>query len=230
MIEDEPDLAEVTIRGLEEEGFSVAWANRGETARRFLDQNWDLVLLDLMLPDMSGEGLLNYIKQRQDPPPVLVLTAKANLNDKLTLFRQGCDDYLTKPFAFEELLVRIHALLRRSQKIAGDVFQYQDLTLDNSQYRLTAGGDGVGLTPKEAAICRLLLSHAGKVVSRKAILEGVWGLKEEPTSNLVGIHVFKLRRKLEQLGRGPWFRTVRAAGFMIAEPGHESPEREPHGP
>jgi len=218
MVEDEADLAEPTIKGLQEEGFSVTWASRGDQARRLLERHWDLVLLDLMLPDLSGEGLLNYIKQRQNAPPVLVLTARAKLDDKLALFRQGCDDYLTKPFAFEELLVRIRNLLRRSDKLPTDIFQYEDLKLDHSQFKLNAGTDTVTLTPKEAAICRLLLSQAGKVVSRKSILEGVWGLQEEPPSNLVGIHVFKLRRKLEQLGRGPWFRTVRSSGFMICHP------------
>lgn len=218
LVEDELDLAEPIVQGLREEHFDVEHAPTGEIARRKLEQHFDLLILDLMLPDMPGEAIIDYLKQRTDYPAILVLTARAGVQDKLALFRRGCDDYLTKPFVFEELLERVRALLRRSQRVAASHCIYEDLELDPDMHRLTVGKETIVLTPKEAAICRLLLSEPGRIVSRKEILQGVWGLKEEPTSNLVGIHVFNLRKKFAQLGREDWFHTIRNSGFVVSRP------------
>lgn len=221
MVEDEKDLGEPLALGLREEGFQVEWKATGRDAMRTLDsETFDLVILDLMLPDINGEAILNYLKQRVDCPPVLMLTARTLLADKLAMFRKGCDDYLTKPVIFEELLERVRALLRRTQRSPqASRYQYRDLTLDQETFRLSAGEESVTLTPKEAAICRLLMNEPEKVVSRREILQGVWGLKEEPLSNLVGIHVFKLRKKFAAVGREDWFQTVRSSGFLLCEPG-----------
>lgn len=224
LVEDEKDIADPVLRGLAEEGFEVGWAGDGVTARRQLEKHWDLVLLDLMLPDMGGEALLAYLKQRPNCPPVLILTAKGQLADKLALFRQGCDDYLTKPYVFEELLERVRALLRRAPRMTTGLCAYGDLTLDPATHRLSSGNDSVELTPKEASICRLLLSSPGQIVSRQEILHSVWGLTEEPPSNVIGIHIFNLRKKLAQLGHEEWFQTVRSSGFTIHNPAQESPK------
>lgn len=221
LVEDEKDLAEPLSRGLREEGFIVGWALNGVAARRELEKHWDVVLLDLMLPDMPGESLLQYLKQRPNCPPVLVLTAKSQMSDKLSLFRLGCDDYLTKPFVFEELLERVRALLRRAPRIIPEACSYGGLTLDPKTHQLTAGSLSVELTPKEASLCRLLLSAPGEVISRQEMLQQVWGLTQEPPSNVIGIHIFNLRKKMGQVGYGDWFQTVRASGFVFA-----SPERE----
>lgn len=219
VVEDELDLAEPLVEGLVGQGFHVRLAATGEDARRALDEHWDLVILDLMLPDISGESLLSYMKQKPDYPAVLVLTAKSGLQDKLGLFRQGCDDYITKPYIFEELLERARALLRRSQRVLPAPCSYEDLVLDPEKFRFSLkSGDSVQLTPKEAAILRLLMARPGHTVSRKEILSGVWGLKEEPSSNFIGVHIFNLRKKFAHLGREDWFQTLRSAGFMVSRP------------
>lgn len=218
LVEDEMDLAKPIQSALEEEGFEVGWAQTGESARRLFDQPWDVIVLDLGLPDISGESLLNYLKQRPNPTRILVLSASGSVQTKVSMFQLGCDDYLTKPCAFEELLVRIRALQRRGNAIADTSYRYGDLTFDHAAMVLQAGKRSVQLTPKESAICRLLMSNPEAVLSRKDILHGVWALKSESTSNLVGIHVFKLRRKFEQLGRAEWFQTVRFEGFRLCEP------------
>lgn len=218
LVEDERDLAQPVLRNLEEDGFQVGYAPDGASARREFENHWDLVILDLMLPDIPGESLLVYLRQRVDYPNVLVLTAKSSLAEKITLFQIGCDDYLTKPFMYDELLVRIQALLRRPPRANAEDCRYQDLELDFAEMRLKAGNVSVVLTPKEAAICRLLMNQPERVVPRREILHGVWGLKEEPDSNFIGVHVFHLRKKFARLGRDDWFRTVRAAGFVLSNP------------
>lgn len=219
LIEDHHDLAEPTIKSLREDGFEVGHAPDGQSARRLLEEHWDIVLLDLMLPDISGESLLTYLRQRPTYPNVLVLTAKTGLEDKLALFRLGCDDFLTKPFVYDELLERIRALLRRAPRTA-DVLQYADLKLDPQTFRLSSAETEVLLTPKESAICRLLMTQPEVVVSRRDILHGVWGLPHDSDSNFIGVHTFNLRKKFAQLGRGEWFQTVRSSGYVIRSPEH----------
>jgi len=218
IVEDEADLAQTLKQGLGEEGFSAEVALTGEVARRLFTQHWDLILLDLMLPDVPGEALLKYLKQEAHYPLVLVLTARSTVEDKLSLFRSGCDDYLTKPFVFSELLERVKALLRRSPRSALPVCTYEEVELDPVNHRLTAGDRSITLTPKETAICRLLLEEPGRVITRKEILHSVWGLKEEPDTNFIGVHVFNLRKKFAQLGLDEWFRTVRSSGFLVHKP------------
>lgn len=218
LIEDHADLAAPVLRNLREDGFDVRYAPDGESARRLLDSHWDLVILDLMLPDIPGESILTYLRQRVTYPNVLILTAKSGLPEKLALFRLGCDDYLTKPFIYEELLERVRALLRRAPRVVSDEYRYADLELSPDSFRLSSGDASVVLTPKEAAICRILMAQSERIVSRKEILQGVWGLKEEPTSNFIGVHIFNLRKKFAQLGREDWFQTVRASGFVLSNP------------
>ncbi len=218
LVEDEKDLAEPIQMGLTEEGFDVKVASTGAEACRFLNDPFDLVVLDLMLPDMSGESVLSFLKQSGYHPPVIVLTARSNLDDKLSLFQKGCDDFMSKPFEFTELLHRIRALLRRSVRTVPDQYAYEDMSLDPVTYRLVINGKDLILTPKEAAICRLLLAAPEQIVSRREILHCVWGHKEESLSNPIGVHIFNLRKKLASLGKGDWFHTIRSAGFMIAKP------------
>jgi DNA-binding response OmpR family regulator len=218
IVEDEADLAEPMRVGLADEGYHVEIALTGQAAMRRLEDYWDLIILDLMLPDMPGESILNYLKQQPDYPAILILTARGTLQDKLSLFRQGCDDYLTKPFIFEELVERVRALLRRSQRVNAPQCSYEDISLDPTSFRLTAGDEQVILTPKETSILRLLMTPPERIVSRKEILHGVWGLKEEPETNFIGVHLFKLRKKLAEVSREEWLKTVRNAGFMLARP------------
>lgn len=217
VVEDEGDLSEPLVKGLKEEGYVVELASDGQSAiRRFVD-NWDLVILDLMLPDMTGESILNYLKQQPDYPPVLILTARSGLEAKLALFRHGCDDYLTKPFIFEELVERVRALLRRSHRVSAEKLTYKDLVLDPQNYLLSCSSGSVTLTPKEATLMRFFLSHAERIVSRKELLHGIWGFKEEPDTNFIGVHMFNVRKKLSDIGREAWLQTVRGSGFILSE-------------
>lgn len=215
IVEDEIDFAEPIRLGLSEDGYEVEIATSGRAALLKLEQDWDLIILDLMLPDMSGETVLNNLKQRTDYPPVLVLTARSALDDKLALFRQGCDDYLTKPVIFEELIHRVHALLRRSHRVTREAAAFGDIQLNFETGKVVSPDGEIMLTPKEATILRFFFENAGKVLTRKEILQNVWGLKEEPETNFIGVHIFNLRKKLSGIKRDKWLQTIRNSGFML---------------
>lgn len=217
MIEDEKDLAEPLREGLVDAGFQVEIALDGATAIRMLAEHWDLILLDLTLPDMGGESIVNYLRQLPDYPPILVLTARTGIKDKLALFRHGCDDYLTKPVIFEELVEHIRALLRRSHRVSVQTMRYEDLVFNPQNHHLSCSTGSVTLTPKESFVMRFFLSNAERVVSRKELLQSVWGLKSEPETNFVDVHVFNLRKKLSKIGRENWLQTVRNSGFTLSK-------------
>jgi len=217
IVEDEADLAEPIRVGLTEEGYAAEIAPTGQAAMRRLSESWDLIILDLMLPDMTGEAILNNLRQLPDYPPVLILTARSGLEDKLSLFRQGCDDYLTKPFIFEEFVERVRALLRRSQRVVADNTQYGDMKLNPSTHRVESNGGAVALSPKEVSILRFFMSAPEKIISRRELLHNVWGLKEEPETNFIGVHMFNLRKKLNEIDRGNWLQTVRNTGFILSQ-------------
>jgi len=218
LVEDEKDLAEPLCGSLEDEGYCVHWVDTGEKARQRFSEHWDLIILDLMLPDLSGETLLHYLRQEPDYPAVLVLSARGALDDKLSLFRQGCDDYVTKPYLYEELLARVRALLRRSQRVQTENLIYEGVLLDPEKLLLQSKKNQVQLTPKEVSILKLFFSSPGKVISRKEILEKVWGLREEPNTNFIGVHLFNLRKKLAEAGIGDWMQTIRNSGFVFIFP------------
>jgi DNA-binding response OmpR family regulator len=218
LVEDEKDLAEPLRDGLIEEGFHVEIAPDGATAIRCLVDHWDLVILDLMLPDMSGEAIVVYMRQLPDYPPILVLSARAAIEDKLALFRQGCDDYLTKPVIFEELVEHIRALLRRSHRVAVQTMVYDDMVFNPQTFELSCPTGSVALTPKEASVIRFFISNAERVVSRKELLQNLWGLKSEPETNFIGVHIFNLRKKMSEIGRENWLQTVRNSGFLLGKP------------
>jgi DNA-binding response OmpR family regulator len=215
IVEDELDIAEPMRAGLSDDGFQVQIATTGLEAMRYMVGHWDLVILDLMLPDLPGEAILNNLRQLPNYPAILILTARGSIQDKLSLFRQGCDDYLVKPVIYDELLVRVKALLRRSQRVNSESYQYGDLTLDPETFLLSGPEKQIVLTPKEASILRMFLSLPEKVISRKEILQNVWGLREEPNTNFIGVHMFNLRKKLADIDRDSWLHTVRSSGFVL---------------
>ena len=218
IVEDSSQVGELLQRGLTEEGFDVGVAETGEIALRKLNERWDLVVLDLMLPDLSGERIMAFLGQRAEHPRVLVLTAKAEVESKIELFKLGCDDYLTKPFAFEELLGRVKALLRRPAVSLPENVTYDDLKLEGATLKLKKGNDEVSLTPKEYAICRLLMLEPGRVVSRKELLNSVWGYTVEPKTNFMEVHLANLRKKLARLHCSDWLQTVRSSGVAFERP------------
>lgn len=224
VIEDDQDVASLLERGFREEGYTVACAFSAAEAFRKLPEGWDLAVLDLMLPDAPGEAVLRYMEQRPDRPPVLVLTARDEIATKLQMFDRGCDDYVTKPFAFEELLRRARALLRRSVRVNLAGPSYEDMRLCEETHSLSVGDNSkISLTPKEFLICRRLLSEPGRVVSRKELLHAVWGYVQEPNTNFIEVHLANLRKKLRSLGRDEWVRTVRSSGVILARPQSDGP-------
>lgn len=218
IVEDSPDLAEILRRALSEEGFFAEVALTGTEAFRKLQQTWDVVVLDLMLPDVSGESVQDFIAQKPSPPRVLVLTAKSELEQRINLFEKGCDDFLSKPFAVAELLGRVKALLRRTNRVSWEPIEFDGIRLNPADYSVSFDGHQSALTPKEFSICRTLLSEPGIAVSRKDLLRTVWGIVDENRLNLVEVHLANLRRKLEQIGLGHWLQTVRASGIRFHRP------------
>ena len=216
LVEDDKKAARVLARGFVEEGFVVDVAHSGDVGDELATANrYDVIVLDWLLPRRDGLAVCRDLRGRGVRTPVLMLTARDSLPDRVSGLDSGADDYLTKPFAFEELLARIRALLRRSELTRPPVLQVADLVLDPVTHRVTRSGLEIGLTPKEYAILETLMRHAGEVVTRTRIGESVWTDNPEELANLVDVHVSHLRRKIDQADRPPLIHTVRARGFRL---------------
>jgi DNA-binding response OmpR family regulator len=221
LVEDEHRLAVRLARGLREEGFAVDSAATTALAReRVVDTDYDLVLLDLKLPDGSGLDLLAEWRDEGLAAPILVLTAKDLLADKVKGLNAGADDYLTKPFSFEELLARIRALLRRRTAPPQDVIEIAGLRIDRMGHRVERAGASVELTAKEFALLELLALHAGQVLSRGTIAEHVWDSAYDAHSNVIDVIVARLRRKLGATPDDRLIHTISGVGYVLRSDGH----------
>jgi DNA-binding response OmpR family regulator len=220
LVEDDKKAARVLSRGLLEEGFVVDKAHAGDIADELAAANrYDVIVLDWLLPRKDGLSVCRELRARGIRTPILMLTARASLPDRVSGLDSGADDYLTKPFAFEELLARIRALLRRSDLTRPTVLSVADLSLDPVTHRVARAGVEISLTPKEHAILEILMRQAGQVVSRTRIGAAVWEQDPEDLANLVDVHVSHLRRKIDQ-GDGPsLIHTVRGRGFRLGGTG-----------
>jgi DNA-binding response OmpR family regulator len=218
LVEDDPKAARLLTRGLHEEGFVVDVAASAEQAdERVAIVDYDVIVLDWLLPEMDGITLCRELRRRGAQTPILMLTARDALADRVSGLDAGADDYLTKPFAFEELLARIRALLRRSDLTRPVVLTVADLSLDPIGHRVTRGGVPLDLTPKEYAILEILIRRPGAVVSRVRLAEQVWEDGQDALGNLIDVHVSRLRRKLDPPDRPPLLQTVRGLGYRLAE-------------
>src|SRR5579871_3443437 len=217
VIEDEPPIADFLVRGLREEGFTVEHAADGESAWYALaHQTWDVVLLDWWLPAVDGLTLLRRYRQAGQTTPVLFLTARDAVADRVRGLDGGANDYLCKPFAFEELLARIRVLLRRPEAHADTILRYADVQLDLATQRAERAGQRLELTAKEQALLVLFLRHPGEVLSKTRIYEQVWDEHYDGLSNTLEVHVMELRRKLE--AHGPrLIHTRRGRGYLFGE-------------
>ena len=218
IVEDDRKLAEFVARGLRAEGFAVDIASDGLEGQRYLDSyQYDLLILDLMLPKLSGTELLRRTRRTQASLPALVLTARDATEDKVRHFEAGADDYLTKPFDFAELLVRVKALLRRTPVERTDVLRIGDLELNLLTQQVRRGSQRIDLTAKEYALLEYLMSSAGRVFSRAMILEHVWEQSFEGVTNIVDVYVRYLRRKIDKPFPVELIHTVRGVGYCVRE-------------
>ncbi len=220
IVEDEKKMASFLERGLKEEHYTVDIAYDGEKGWEYaMTNDYDLLILDWMLPKMSGVELCHKFRKEGKITPVLILTAKDSIEDKIKGLDQGADDYLTKPFSFDELLARIRALLRRPPHITDKtVLQCANLKLDLIKRQAWAGEQEISLSQKEFALLEFLLRHAGEVVSRTAIAEHVWDLHFDPMSNTIDVYINFLRKKIGETPSKSKIETIRGTGYRLACP------------
>jgi len=214
LVEDEAKLARFIRRGLEEEQFAVDVASDGEEAMSLIETtSYDLIILDLMLPKRDGFEVLKGLRARKGWVPVLILTAKASVQDKVKGFELGSDDYLTKPFAFAELVARIRNLLRRSGPTQSVMLKVGDLTLDPLTRTVQRGDQLIELTNKEFAILEYLMRHPNRVLPRTMLTEHIWGYSFSIGSNVIDVYVTMLRKKVDPEKR--LIQTVRGVGYLM---------------
>src|SRR5690349_3761578 len=218
VVEDDTALAAALRDGLAARGYAVDRAGAAEEALDLLAVDaYDLVVLDLGLPGMDGLAFVRVLRERGNPVPILVLTARGDVADRVAGLDEGADDYLQKPFAFPELIARVRALLRRGTALTPVVLRVGDLELDAARFVVRRGGMPVALTAKEFAVLECFMLHAGELVTRTMLLEHCWDGSYEGVSNLIDVHVSRVRRKVDVPGASPLFQTIRGAGFILGE-------------
>jgi two-component system copper resistance phosphate regulon response regulator CusR len=219
LVEDEEELAELIVQALAEEGYTVSVATDGKTGSLMIHSTtWDLILLDWWVPHVDGLTLLSRLRESDNVTPVLFLTARDAITDRVCALDKGADDYLCKPFAFAELIARVRALTRRRDRQgSGTLLRVAGVTIDLAGQRVWREGREMDLTAKELALLILFLRHPGVVLSRAVIFEQVWGERYDGSSNALEVHIMDLRKKLETLGSRLIF-TVRGRGYRFWDP------------
>lgn len=217
LVEDEHSAAEMLAKGLREQTFAVDIAEDGESALELAFVNrYDLIVLDCMLPEKDGYTVCSELRQQGITTPVLMLTARDTVDDRIHGLDSGADDYLVKPFHFRELLARLRALLRRGPALLPETIVVSDLAIDTRSRLVTRGGRRIELTAKEYALLEFLSREAGRVVNRTDIAESVWADDYDPFSNLIEVYIQRLRRKLNDNGEQRLIHTRRGEGYVLA--------------
>ncbi len=220
VVEDNAELGELLSRGLEAEGFAVDRAETAEDAADALrDMRYAAVVLDLGLPDRDGTMVLREMRGRRDSTPVLVLTARGGLHDRIAGLQSGADDYLVKPFAFEELVARLRALLRRPGEMLGRVLQTANLALDTDGRQAFVDSKAEMMSAQETTLLEILMRRAGKVVPKSYIEDQLFGMSSEVGKSAVEVSVYRLRKRLEGMGARVEIHTVRGLGYLLSEIG-----------
>jgi two-component system OmpR family response regulator/two-component system copper resistance phosphate regulon response regulator CusR len=216
VVEDDPVIGKSLSKGLSEAGHTCAWVKTGQNGlEKSLSQRFDAIVLDLLLPGMPGLEVLKQIRNAGIRTPVLLLTALGAVDDRVNGLKAGADDYLAKPFAFPELLARLEAVCRRSVDRPAPILTVGDLRLDMPRRRLQQGKDEIDLTPTEFSILELLMRHAGQVVTRKMLCEHLWDTDWEGTTNIIEVHINRIRKKLDKDGAPSLIQTVRGRGYAL---------------
>lgn len=216
LVEDDPGVRRFVVKGLREQAYAVDTVTSGEEALYQADINtYDLIILDVMIPAPDGFEVCRRIRKSGKRMPILMLTARDSVEDRVTGLDRGADDYLTKPFEFRELLARLRALLRRTTELHPPRVAVGDLVLDTATQSATRAGQAISLTHKEYALLEYLVRNAGRVVSRADIAEHVWDETFDPFSNLIEVYVNRLRRKIDPDGRAELLQTRRGAGYIL---------------
>jgi DNA-binding response OmpR family regulator len=220
VVEDEGRVAQFIRKGLVEEGHVVDLAEDGVEGLALASVGeYDVIVLDVMLPGKSGFHVASQLRAEGNHTPILMLTAKDTRDDIIHGLDVGADDYLTKPFDFEELLARLRALARRTQTVQEAVLRFADVELDRIQHRARRGDEDIDLTPTEFKLLETLLRKPGQVIKRTELLDRVWGISFDPGTSLVDVHMANLRKKLEKSGRSRLIQTVRGVGFKLEQAG-----------
>jgi len=217
LIEDEKKVSKFIKQGLDEEGYFVDLAFNGEEGfQKALEPKYDLIILDVMLPKMDGFEVLEKLRQNNIMTPILMLTAKDTINDKVTGFNLGADDYLTKPFAFEELLARIKSLFRRGE-LKSTLLKVADLELDTVKHKAKRNGVEIELTAREYALLEFFMRNKNKTITRETISEKIWNINFDTGTNVIDVYVNHLRQKVDGKADKKLIHTVRCAGYVMKE-------------
>ncbi len=219
LVEDDVKIASFILRGLREEGYAVDHAEEGETGLHLAtSEPYDAAIVDLMLPKLDGLALIEKMRKSGHSTPVLILSAKRSVDERVRGLQAGGDDYLTKPFAFSELAARLQALIRRSSgKIESNCLSCADLEMNLLRREVTRDGERIELQPRELALLEYLLRHAGRVVTRTMIMEHVWNYNFDPQTNVVEARICKLRDKIDKPHASKLIHTVRGVGYVLRE-------------
>lgn len=219
LIEDDREAANYLIQALDEAGHVTHHASDGETGYAMAsDMDYDVLIIDRMLPRRDGLSIIESLRAEGDKTPVLILSALGDVDDRVTGLRAGGDDYLTKPYAFSELLARVEILARRSNPLeATNSFSVGDLKLDRLSRKITRDGKDILLQPREFRLLEYLMKHAGQVVTRTMLLENVWDYHFDPQTNVIDVHISRLRAKIDKGFNKNLLQTIRGAGYMISD-------------
>jgi DNA-binding response OmpR family regulator len=220
LVEDEVEIQGFLQRSLTEAGYQVEAAGDGKTAERLAVENpHDVLVVDLGLPDQDGITLIHQLRKLGLSAPVLILSARRSVDDRVRGLEQGGDDYLTKPFALAELLARLRNLVKRNNSVSAEATRLRvlDLELDLLRREASRSGEILNLTPQEFVLLEYLCRNAGRVVTRSMILDEVWGMRIQPDTNVVDVHIYRLRGKVDTDGRRPLIRTLRGVGYVLKD-------------
>ncbi|MEJ2244927.1 MAG: response regulator transcription factor [Acidobacteriota bacterium] len=219
LVEDDAKIASFIIKGMKSAGYAVDWADDGEKGLRLaLTEPYDAAIIDLMLPGLDGLSIIEKMRKQKIPVPVIILSAKGSIDDRVKGLQSGSDDYLTKPFAFSELLARVQALIRRAGGISEPTcLQVSDLSMNLITREVMRSGKAIELQPIEFSLLEYLLRNAGRIVSKTMIMEHVWNYNFDPQTNVVEARICRLRNKIDRHSDSKLIHTVRGVGYVLKE-------------